>query len=121
MRVTVYYVDGTVRENISPEQWSLIPGYGVDQVIVHSPAGRDVFGGASLYWCRFLEDGRWAVGTSRIGPAYHDGSISEVHYPPTGPSYVEHPDTLPDMFHGDVKLGWWYPGTSLNDLRDSRG
>ena len=100
--VTVRYVNAV--EVFTPvAAWPDIRSDGVDWVDLTDDAGAaSRIQGQSVYWL-YREGDSWVVGGGVVGHP----EVMEVVVP--GHQW-RRPRRMPDLGHGQVKLGWWLPG-----------
>lgn len=108
MIVSIRYVSGHTKTG-PPEIWHQLPADGVDRIeLIGSETTRYVLMGHSIYWCRD-DDGTPVFGggdvTARPLPEGQVG-IEEVRFS-RGRFYRRVLDSMPDVRHQAVKLGWW--------------
>lgn len=107
MLLEISYVDG-IRQEITPGEWPDAPAEGVDLIELVADGKRYRLMGHSIYWLR--EDGDTLLlggGDVIANPAAsHIVVIEEVHYA-QGRFYRRVLDSMPDVKHWQVKLGWW--------------
>lgn len=100
----IAYVDGTVQQGTA-EGWPYLRSDGVDSVTLIDGDLSVRFASASLYWL-YAEDGEWVSGCASVG--YDPNPIREI----IGTDRERLRPYLPDLAHEQVKLGWWWPGTT---------
>jgi hypothetical protein len=108
VRVTVHYVDGS-RVTCPAEDWVHVRADGVDTVVVANPSGCTTFHGRSAYWL-YPEGEAWVAGAASFG--YDRHHVPEVLVHPDGVMETRRFEYVPDLKHEQVKLGWWWPGTT---------
>lgn len=111
--VAIRYVDGS-EARCAASVWASQRAEGVDRVVVSNEAGSSVFSGHSVYW--LYREGRvWVAGQAAWG--YGHVLTPEVLFLPDGTQDIRRIEYVPDLRHRDVKLGWWWPGTT-GDVRE---
>lgn len=99
MRLAVCYVNGQLLETTT-DGWPLLRGDGIDHVDLVGENTAYRIQGRSVYWLR-QEDGLWVLGGGIVT------DVEEVAAQPNGGFDIRRPEHMPDVAHGDVKLGWW--------------
>jgi hypothetical protein len=97
----IAYVDGSTEQGPA-RSWPSVRSDGIASVSVGGAQGRTRYQGHSLYWLR-AEGQDWVVG----GASFYVNPISEIVIAPDGSMIERKLEWVPDMFHRDVKLGWW--------------
>lgn len=101
----IRYVDGV--ETTAPlERWRDVRADGVDWFEVTTRTGTTRWKGHSLYWLRRDGDD-WIAGAA----SFYPNARGELTIHPDG-SEEARPigETVPDLKHHEVKLGWWAEG-----------
>jgi hypothetical protein len=98
MRLAVRYVNGQVIET-TVDGWPLLRADGIDYVDLVAERTGYRMQGCSAYWLR-QEGGLWMLGGGTVV------DVQEVVASPDGFD-VRRPEHMPDIAHGNVKLGWW--------------
>ena len=105
MRVRIHYVEGDELE-VDPERWSVVRADGVDWFEVITDTGSVRFEGNSLYWL-YERDGVWYAGGCGIG---YPNQLEPVELVITDGVQSTRPFVnVPDLYHAETKLGWWWP------------
>lgn len=107
-QVTVRYVDGT-SATFDAGVWCSQRADGVDAVTVRTVTGSTTFHGRSAYWL-YREGAVWVCGAASFG--YDREHPPEILFHPDGAMTSRRIEYVPDLTHGQIKLGWWWPGTT---------
>lgn len=99
--VRIRYTDGTEVAGTT-EQWPTWRADGVDEVRVGNPR-ETIFMGYSLYWL-YRDGDAWVAGCGTVGAA---DLPPEVIFTRDGEQHSRPIQSVPDIRHRDVKLGWW--------------
>lgn len=111
MRVRVRYVDGS-EYAVAPDDWTTLPGAGVDVVYLLTASGDRRSGSHSLYWL-YPEGDSWVAGEGSV--RYDPNPLVEVIVAPDGRMTERTIPYMPDLRLSQVKLGWWRPGEERPD------
>lgn len=105
--ITVCYVDGTTQSG-SIETWPNLRPDGVDRVELLTATGTVVVSAASAYWL-YRENENWIIGWASF--RYDPNPLCEIIVASDGFQTERQREFAPDLYHQDIKLGWWWPGT----------
>ncbi len=102
-RLIITYVDGEVLEG-DVEDWDSYRAEGIS----HIDVGKRQHAGHSFYWL-YTEDIKkdetaWVSGAFSI----HSREAGECIHRQNGEVLLRKRRDLPDLFHNQIKLGWWW-------------
>ena len=103
MRVHVRYIDGRTL-SADPDDWSILPSEGLDEVALENAAGTAHSSGHSVYWL-YPEGSTWVLGGGSIG---YTNPLGETVVGSGNHEYRQI-EYMPDLRHDQVKLGAWWP------------
>lgn len=107
--ISIKYTNNSVLY-LSPEEWSQVRADGVDEIIISNPLPIHC-SGHSIYWF-YKEDNYYVLGCASN---YLREPIAEVLF--KGTEQISRSiKYMPDLYHKDIKLGWWRPNEERIDI-----
>lgn len=106
VQVFVTYEDDSVQSGLAAE-WTSLRSDGVQKVIVECNGLSVMFHASSLYWL-YPEGLNFVAGSGSV--RYDPNPLAEIVIAPDGSQTERRIESMPDLNHNQVKLGWWKYG-----------